>query len=107
MKIKIKHPIIYGGKVLQRGRVYDTDKFNISEKHIESWINKRLAVKAEDTTENKADAPEEQKPEEQELTKSELEKKTVKELKEFAINMNIDIDNDFKKNDIINAILKG
>ena len=104
MEIKIKHPIVYDGSVLQRGKVYDTKDLKIADKHIHSWIEKRLVVKVDKPTENKVDAPEETKAK---FTEKQLEKKSVDELKELANTQDIFISSDALKEDIIKAILEG
>ena len=107
MEIKIKHPIVYDGSVLQRGKVYDTKDLKIADKHIHSWIEKRLVVKVDKPTENKVDAPEETKETKAKFTEKQLEKKSVDELKELANTQDIFISSDALKADIIKAILEG
>lgn len=117
MKIKIKHPIIYDGTVLQRGKEYDTDNMKIAEKHVESWEKRRLVKildkKSDEPKENKTIAPDENKGDqsdktnEGEFTKEGLEKHTVDELKEIADENDIELESGMKKAEIIQAILEG
>lgn len=115
MKIKVKHPIIYDGVVLQRGRIYETEEMKIAQKHIDSWIYRRLAEKVE--PDHKVDAPVENNSETPKETKdikigdsvSErkvYQSKKVDELREIARDMKIEGYSRMKKDELINAILR-
>lgn len=114
MKIKIKHPIIYGDMVLQRGRVYETDDMKVAQKHVDSWIYRRLAEKVE--PDHKVDAPIENASETPKETKgikigdSVSERKAyqsmkVDELRKVARDKEIEGYSRMKKDELINAIL--
>lgn len=116
MKVKIKHPIIYGDVVLQRGRIYETDDMKIARKHVDSWIYRRLAEKVEPEhkvsapTENSSDVPKETKRNSEiirePINKRKLyESKKVDELRKIARNKEIEGYSRMKKDELINAIL--